>query len=269
MSSKKERNKRRRRGKGPRTSWDPVADWYDGWVGKHGSRYHQQVAIPSLLALLGPQPDEQILDIGAGQGVLAPHILEAGAHYTGVDVSRRLLRRARHYHKQGRFLFGDARSLEEVEGLAAGAYDAAVFLLSIQDMNPLEPVLASAAWTLKPDGRLVILMTHPCFRIPRQSGWGWDEKRKLRYRRVDTYLTPLPVPMKAHGGNQGVTRSYHRPLHTYVNGLAASGLLVNRLEEIPAHDVMGSGSRSKAHKRADEEIPLFLGIRAIKMKEEG
>ena len=268
MNSKKGQSKKGRRGQGSRTSWDPVADWYDGWVGKHGSRYHQQVAIPSLLALLEPQPDEQILDIGAGQGVLAPHVVEAGAHYTGVDVSRKLLQRARHYHKQGRFLFGDARSLEKVEGLEPDAFDAAVFLLSIQDMDPLQPVLASAAWALRPGGRLVILMTHPAFRIPRQSGWGWDEKRKLRYRRVDTYLTPLPVPMKSHGGDQGVTRSYHRPLHVYVNGLAASGLLVNQLQEIPAHDVMGAGSRSKAEKRANEEIPLFLGIRAVKVQDE-
>lgn len=268
MSSKKGPGKKAGRRRA-RTSWDPVADWYDGWVGKHGSRYHQQIAIPSLLALLEPQPGEQILDIGAGQGVLAPHIAEAGAHYTGVDVSRKLLRRARHYHKQGRFLFGDARALEQVEGLEAGTFDAAAFLLSIQDMDPLEPVLTSAAWALKPGGRLVILMTHPSFRIPRQSGWGWDEKRKLRYRRVDSYLTPLPVPMKAHSGNQGVTRSYHRPLQTYVNTLAASGLCVNQLREIPAHDVMGTGTRSKAERRADQEIPLFLGMRGIKIKAEG
>jgi hypothetical protein len=37
---------------------------------------------------------------------------------------------------------------------------------------------------------MVLLLTHPCFRVPRQSGWGWDEQRKLQYRRVDRYLTP-------------------------------------------------------------------------------
>ena len=42
-------------------------------------------------------------------------------------------------------------------------------------VDPLEPALASAAWALRPGGRLALLLTHPCFRIPRQSGWGWDE----------------------------------------------------------------------------------------------
>ena len=64
-------------------------------------------------------------------------------------------------------------------------------------------------------------MTHPCFRVPRQSGEGWDEQRKLLYRRVDRYLSPLAVPMKAYAGGRAATWSYHRPLEDYVNGLAA------------------------------------------------
>jgi hypothetical protein len=45
--------------------------------------------------------------------------------------------------------------------------------------------VASAAWALQPGGRLVLLLTHPCFRIPRQSNWDWDQGSRLRYRRVD------------------------------------------------------------------------------------
>lgn len=249
-----------------KTSWDPVADWYDGWVGKRGSEHHRQVAIPALLQLLEPQPEETLLDIGAGQGVLAPYVRTIGTIYTGVDVSRKLLRRARQHHPQARFLWGDARRLAQVAELNEASFDTAVFLLSIQDMQPLAPVLASAAWALKPDGRLAILMTHPCFRVPRQSGWGWDQRRKLRYRRVDSYLSRLQVPMKAFPGRQqGKTRSFHRPLQAYVNGLSACGLVIDQIQEIPARDVMGGNGRRKADKRAEAEIPLFLGIRAIKI----
>ena len=56
------------------TSWDQVAGWYDGWVGSDGSAYHRSLAIPAVMDLLDPQPDEQILDVGAGQGVLAEHV---------------------------------------------------------------------------------------------------------------------------------------------------------------------------------------------------
>lgn len=250
------------------TSWDPVADWYSGWVGEAGSKHHQLLALPAVLDLLAPAAGEQILDIGAGPGVLAPLIAAAGARYTGVDASEKLLQFARSHHGQhGRFLCGDAARLAALPELRGGSFDAVVFLLSIQDMEPLDAVLRSAAWALRPGGRAVLLMTHPCFRVPRQSGWGWDDGRRLRYRRVDRYLTALAVPMKAYGRRRdGATRSFHRPLEAYVNQLAACGLLVDCLREIPTFEVQERGPCARAANLANQEIPLFLGLRVRKLE---
>lgn len=247
--------------------WDAVAEWYDGWVGKGGSIHHRKVAVPAVVALLAPQKGERFLDIGAGQGVLAPDIAKTGGEYIGVDVSPKLLDYARQHHgKYGRFLQADAAQLVANVELKAASFDGVVFLLSIQDMDPLESVLRSAAWALKPGGRAVLLMTHPAFRVPRQSGWGFDEGRKLQYRRVDRYITPLPVPMKQHPGKEsGVTISFHRPIKDYINGLAQVGLLVDQMEEltIGAHSL--KKDRTKAERMADDEFPLFLAIRARKL----
>lgn len=254
------------------TSWDAVAAWYDGWVGEAGGDYHRELVIPTLLEMLAPLPGERILDLGAGQGVLASHITEAGASYTGVDASPRLLEIARHRRgKQARFLLGDARSLQTIAGLNQGEFDAVTFLLSIQDMDPLEEVIASAAWALKPGGRIVLLLIHPAFRVPRASGWGWDDGRKLRYRRVDNYLTPLAVPVKSVPKGSGrytrPTRSFHRPLSTYINAMSANSLLLERMLEIPAHKIHAPPNphEDKANERARREIPLFLGLRARKI----
>jgi SAM-dependent methyltransferase len=250
------------------TSWDALARWYDGWMGEEGSEHHRLVALPAVLALLEPLRGEQSVDVGAGQGVLAPAIAQAGAHYTGVDAGPRLLRLARQRHgSAGRFLLGDARDLPAVRGLRAGMADAVVFLLSLQDMDPLAAVLASAAWALRPGGRLVALLIHPAFRVPRQSGWGWDAGRKLQYRRVDRYLTPLPVPMKRLPGRAdgAATRSFHRPVCAFVNTLAEWGLLLARLVEIPGHTPPPAAHDAQAADRARQEIPLFLGLRARKV----
>jgi SAM-dependent methyltransferase len=248
------------------TSWDPLATWYTGWVGEEGSEHHRELAIPAVMDALGLAAGERVLDIGCGPGVLSQYVARAGASYVGVDASPRLLDYARKTHgSRGRFLLGDAASLDTHEELSEGAFDAAVFLLSIQDMEPLERVIAGAAWALRPGGRLVILMTHPCFRIPRQSGWGWDEGRKLVFRRVDHYLTPLGVPLKAYSGKQeGVTRSFHRPLGLYVGALAGAGLLVDRMDEMPTYKKAAPGPSAKAENRAHAEIPLFLSLRARK-----
>ena len=247
------------------TSWDPLATWYDGWVGEQGSRYHREVVIPAVVELLEPQRGEEILDIGAGQGVLAAHVVRAGASYTGVDASPRLIATARRRHGgDGRFLVGDARKLSAVPELEPAAFDAAIFVLSIQDMDPLDEVLDSASWALRDRARIVALMVHPAFRAPRHSGWGFDEGRKLQFRRVDSYLTPMAVPMKSLGGGQGsfTSRSFHRPIGAYVNGLAARGFLVDRMLEIPDLPAGSAPARSnRASERARSEIPLFLGLR--------
>jgi SAM-dependent methyltransferase len=212
---------------------------------------------------LALKPQESVLDIGCGHGVLAGPVLEARARYTGIDASPRLIDHARQTQsKNARFIVGDARQLQQQREFRPGGFDAAVFLLSIQDMDELEPVLEGASWAIRDGGRVVLLITHPCFRIPRQSGWGWDESRKLLYGRVDRYLTPLPVPLKSFSG--GVTRSYHRPLQDYVNGLAAAGLAVDYLREIPTYKTETSGPQAKAINLANREIPLFMAIRARK-----
>jgi SAM-dependent methyltransferase len=256
-----------RRSRAPRAardSWERVASWYDGWVGQGGSAYHRALAIPTLLELLDPQAGEAVLDIGAGQGVLAPYVAASLARYTGLDASPRLISLARSRHgAQGHFLVGDAQRLREVRGLRPGAFDAAVFLLSIQDMDPLEPVFASLDWALRPRSRVVVVMTHPAFHQPRHAGWGFDPTRKLVYRRVDAYLTPMSVPMKSIGGRPP-TRSYHRPLSTYVNGLAAFGFAVDAMRELPDLPPAARPGRrlSTRDTHANIEIPLFLAFRA-------
>ncbi|HZD11188.1 MAG TPA: class I SAM-dependent methyltransferase [Candidatus Binatia bacterium] len=257
------------------TGWDPLAKWYDGWVGAGGSIYHRQLAIPAMLELLELTRQERVLDIGCGQGVLAPHVAAAGAHYTGVDASAQMIRLARRRHKSdGRFLSGDARYLSRMPELQSASFDAVAFMLSIQDMDPLYAVVDSAAWALTAGGRLAMLTTHPCFRVPRQSGWGYDPDRRLCYRRVDSYLSGLAVPMKAYRDVDGApcqTRTFHRPLQEYVQALTVQGLVIDRLIEIPAtraesaRDEQTGNTPSRAERRARREFPLLLGLRAVRL----
>ena len=253
---------------GPReTSWDRVATWYDGWVGDRGSAYHRQLAIPAVLDMLQPQRGEEIIDVGGGQGVLAPYLIEAGSGVTVLDGSPKLIAAARRRHPRlrgARFVVGDARRMQAVAGLEPAGYDAAVFLLSIQDMDPLDDVMRGVDWALRDRSRVVMLMTHPAFRQPRHSGWGVDEGRALTYRRIDGYLSPMAVPMKSLAGGPP-TRSFHRPIGAYVNAIADVGFAVDTMLEIPdLPPERRPGRAARGDARAHAEIPIFLGIRAVR-----
>lgn len=216
--------------------------------------------------LLQPQPGEEVLDIGGGQGVLAPHVADAGASVTVVDASAKLIAAAKRRHARlrgARFLVGDARRLAAVAGIEEASFDAAVFMLSIQDMDPLDDVMRSLDRALLSTARVVLLMTHPAFRQPRHSGWGFDEDRKLTYRRIDAYLGEMAVPMKSLGGGLP-TRSFHRPISTYVNALAEIGFATDAMLEIPDLPPQQRPGKARGDARANAEIPIFLGLRAVR-----
>lgn len=244
-----------------RSSWDSVAGWYDGTLGVRGSPHHRKAAVPTVMRLADLRPGEALIDVGCGQGVLAHHVLKAGASYLGVDASEAMVRLARKRRgDEGRFEHGDARDLVGTTSARAGAFDVAAFMLSLQDMDPLPDVIASAAAVLKPGGRLVVFMVHPAFRAPRGSGWGYDERRKLVYRRVERYLSRAAMPMKSYAeagaAGRGATISFHRPLQDYFAALADNGLWVDALLELP-DPVKADDDRASS-----PEVPLFLALRA-------
>lgn len=247
--------------------WDDVADWYDGWMGKNGSWHHQELAIPLLMNLLDIKSGDRVLDVGCGQGVLFPHIIESNCDYVGIDVSRKMIQHAKQHHgTRGVFVQGDAANLSSISDLQPQeSFDHVVFLLSIQDMDPLDRIIEQTAKMIKFGGHIVIVMKHPAFRIPRQSGWGFDDIRKIQYRRVDHYLDPLPIPVKQHG--KGATITFHRPLQTYIKALSSVNLLIDKMYEVPVGEKSMKKKRAKAELRAENQIPLFMGLRAIKVRQ--
>ncbi len=175
------------------TSWNSVAGWYDRHVSA-SSDHHRELVIPGAIRLLSPVKGEKILDIGCGEGVLCRELAKAGAIAFGVDASKKLIDIAK--KKSGdklniNYRIADASNLE---GLADGTFDALTCVLAIQNMEDLDAVSKESARVLKKNGRLIWVMNHPCFRIPRQSGWGFDEKRKLQYRRIDKYMSEMKYP---------------------------------------------------------------------------
>jgi len=252
----------------PSAGWDRVAAWYDKLVGDEGSDYHRHVILPAALRLLDPQPGQRILDLCCGQGVLTRALLERNVGFVlAVDASRQLIEAAKTRGPRDdrvRYVVRDARRLD---ALADGTYDAAACVMAVQDTDGLEQLCGGLARALRPGGRAVFVMMHPCFRVPRQSEWGWDEAKKTQYRRIDRYATSMTIPIATHPGREPgqQTLFYHRPLADYVNALGQAGLAVVACEELLTHRRSDPGSHSRGENRAAQEIPIFLALKAIRL----
>jgi SAM-dependent methyltransferase len=91
-----------------------------------------------------------------------------------------------------------------------------------------------------------------------------------QYRRVNGYLSTgqMPITMNpgyaAHGAEKVETWTFHRPLQTYVRLLAEAGFVIEALEEWPSQRTSQPGPRAAEENRARREIPMFLGLRAVK-----
>jgi len=271
---------RRQQRPAARSSWDAVAMWYDELVEDRRSDLHHDVVLPGALRLLEPARGQRMLDLACGQGVLCRELDAQGVQVWGVDASPKLVEVARQRSPRGpRFVVGDATRLGELpaETWPPGGFDAVACVMALMNMDPLSSALSGVSSLLREGGRFVAVLLHPVFRSPGRTSWGWDQSEGAarQYRRVDAYLSPgqreiVMNPGKAvRGAKPIVTQTYHRPLQTYVQHLAAHGLWVDRLEEWPSPRRSQPGPRAAEEDRARREIPMFLGIRAVRAPDAG
>lgn len=258
-------------GIGAPTAWQAQAGWYDRLHGDGGDDLYQQVLLPAVLRRLGAKPGTQVLDVGCGQGVLGRALAHLRVGSLGVDASPALIEAATsRAGKLERHVVGDARALGAVVG--AERFDHAALLMMLQDLDPVIPVLAGAAAAVKPKGRVVIALTHPCFRQPKRSSWSWDEQERIQYRRIDGYLSEYQTRISTHpGAARGSaeaaqeTLSTHRPLSVYIEACAAAGLAIIGCDELTNPRRGTHGHRFAAEDRAAKEIPLFLVLTAVRL----
>ncbi len=241
------------------TSWEKSADWYDRILGERGSELYQEVVIPQALKLLAPQRGEKVLDLGCGQGVFSRALADQGAQVTGVDAAPTLIAKARTYASRTPIRYYD-RDAADLGGL--GEFDACSAILCLQNMEHLEKVCAAVAAVLKPGGRMLWVLNHPAFRIPRQTAWGFEEERKIQYRRVDAYSSTLGIPIVMHPGkaDSESTVSFHRSFETLTAAAFSAGLAMTGLGEWYSHKESQPGPKARAENRARKEFPLFLGM---------
>jgi ubiquinone/menaquinone biosynthesis C-methylase UbiE len=245
------------------TSWHAVAPWYNKIVGTEGHYYHEHTVMPGALRLLDLKPEDSLVDLGCGQGVLARNI-QPISRYLGIDSAPALIAEAKKYNTEDSYTF-EVKDISRPIPTAKPEFTHAAFILSLQNISDAQTAIQNAAQYLQKDGKLLLVLNHPSFRIPRQSGWGVDEKTKQQYRWINRYASPLKIPISMNPGknNSNVTWSFHHSLQDYSQMLTKSGFVITTIDEWTS-DKESEGKAAKMENRARSEFPLFLCLVAKK-----
>jgi len=230
-------------------------------VGREGSDYHREIILPGSLRLLGPKRGERALDVGCGQGIFARTLAGAGSDVTGIDASPSLVEKARSYAGPARANYLCA-SAEQMIGIKDHEYDIVSAILCVQNMRDLPGVAIECARVIAPGGRMLWVVNHPCFRIPRQSSWGWDESKKMQYRRIDHYKSQIEIPIQMHPGKNKseTTTSFHRPIEELIGIPCRAGFVLSGIEEWCSTKNSEPGPSARSENRARREFPLFMAL---------
>jgi len=242
------------------TSWEKSGKWYKNIVGDEGHYYHQKIILPHTLRLLKLQKGDSLLDLACGQGVLERQIPEE-IDYVGVDLSTTLIDEARSKSKKVKHIFGVA-DVSKPLPIDKKDFSHATIILALQNIRKPFGVIKNAKDHLKIGGKLLIILNHPAFRIPKFSHWEVDQNKRIQYRRIDKYMKPIEIPISTNPGKgerSEETWSFHYPISAYSEMIFDNGMVIEKIEEWVS-DKISTGGAADMENHARKEFPMFMAI---------
>ena len=248
------------------TGWGGVAQWYHETV-EDSASYQSSLILPNIIRLLDIKKGEMILDLACGEGFFARRFAKNGAKVIGVDIAKELIEIAQ---KQSPEIKYHAAAADKIPFIASQSIDKLTIILALQNIENVAGVFQECARVLKPAGKMLIVLNHPAFRIPKVSSWGWETSTSnesrvangepVQYRRIDKYMSELREKIDMAPGSKMSehTISFHRPLQYFIKAIGKQGLVVANMEEWVSNKKSQPGPRALAEDVARGEIPLFM-----------
>lgn len=247
------------------TSWNEVSDWYNELL-KGDDSYQAKVVTPNLIRILDIKGGEVVYDLACGQGYFSNIFHQIGAKVIASDLSKNLIEQSKkNSPKEISFYNTPAH---KAQFLKDGSVDTVVIVLAIQNISNVSEVLAECHRILKKNGRMVLVLNHPAFRVPQGSDWIFSNG--IQSRVVNNYMSESKVYIDMTPGEKNPkkkikTISFHRPLQYYVKLFNKNGFVISRLEEWISHKKSGVGPRQIAEDKARKEIPMFMCLEIRKL----
>ena len=175
------------------------------------------------------------------------------------------LAKERHGGDQLDYRVADATDPDALSALGVGEFDGALCNMALMDMADIRPLMTALPALLRPAGRFVFSVLHPCFNNPAavQMGELQDSDGALvtTYSvKISRYLTPFTREGVAMPGQPMPHPYFHRPLEELLGAGFAAGFVLDALEEraFPPENTGGSTALSW-NGRFSEIPPVLVG----------
>ena len=247
-----------------RTAWDTNAAFWDQRMGE-GNEFHKTLVEPATLALLELEIGQHVLDAACGNGQLARRMAEMGARVTAFDFSAPMIDIAK--ARTGADLSVDYRVIDAADsesllGLGEGRFDAAVCSMAFMDMSDIAPLVGALPALLKPGGRLVFSVMHPCFNSPEIMMVMERHERDgntliERSIKVARYSQPYAAKGIAMLGQPEPHWYFHRPLSVLLNACFRVGFVMDGILE-PIFDKIDEDYKTLSWSHLPDIPPLLV-----------
>jgi SAM-dependent methyltransferase len=222
-----------------RQAWDENAAFWDERMGE-GNDFVEVLTWPPTARMLDLKAGERVLDIACGNGLTSRRLAAMGAEVMAVDFSEEMIAHARRrttdYADRLTFEVLDATDESALLALGEGRFDAALCAMALFDMAEIDPLMRALRRLLRPAGRFVFSVLHPCFNNSHIVQMAEMEDRDgdivtVYSVKVSGYLTPGVARGAAIGGQPKPQLYFHRPLQVLLGAGFQAGFVVDDLEE--------------------------------------
>jgi 2-polyprenyl-3-methyl-5-hydroxy-6-metoxy-1,4-benzoquinol methylase len=263
-----------------RRAWNANAAFWDERMGE-GNDFVEVLTWPATLRQLELRGGERILDIACGNGLTSRRLAALGAEVEAFDFSEALIALAQKRTAQqaspeaaassrrpGQITYHllDATDEAALLSLGEGRFDAALCNMALFDMAEIEPLMRALARLLRPGGRFVFSVIHPCFNNSRMAQVAEMEDRDgelitVYSVKVWGYMTPTVARGAAISGQPQPQLYFHRPLQVLLGAAFDVGFVLDGLEERAFPPDHPEGSTPLSWGGSFSEIPPVLVVR--------
>ena len=249
-----------------REIWDAKARFWNERMG-NGNDFHQTAVGPAAEELLAVRLGERVLDIGCGNGVLDRRLAELGATVVATDFSPVFLDVAHertaglHFADRITWRLLDATDPVALQAMTNEPFDAIVATMTLQDLPDIGPLAAATLALLRPGGRFVAVIPHPCFNTV--DAVRVTETREIDGRmrtevgvRISRYLTPLTSLGVGMPGEPRPHHYFERTISAYLAPWLAAGMVLDGLQERAVQGLSRAGSLAP-----ESDLPMILAFR--------